>query len=270
MLGIEMASIKSIVLCLILLLAISACGIPLTSSQIEGTAEAALLKKVHDALKNRDLVAAKGFFNPLVFAKPESEAAFPAMAELVPQQQPQSVEFLTWVVNQSSTDGRSAQVVAQYKYSDTDWLTVTAAFSGEGTTLRVDSYYLNRGSTSYQNTEWLSFANAGAAQLIFFAFVMGALLISLATCILCFTTPGLRRKWLWAIASFIGVATFTMNWSTGELSFTPIYVGIPTANYTQDATGVWYLTFLVPVGAIVFLIKRRQLVSKAAAPPPTG
>ena len=204
-----MAIIKSMVLCLILLLAISACGIPLTSSQIEGTAEASLLKKVHEALKNRDLVAAKGFFNPLVFAKPESDAAFPAMAELVPRQQPLSVEFLNWVANQSSTDGRSTQVVAQYKYSDTDWLTITAAFSGEGANLRLDSYYLNRSSTSYKNTEWLSFANAGAAQLSFFAFVMGALLTSLAACILCFTTPGLRRKWLWVIASFVGVATMT-------------------------------------------------------------
>ncbi len=265
-----MASIKSIVLSLILLLAISACGIPLTSSQIESTAEASLLKKVHDALRKRDLVAAKVYFNPLVFAKPENNAAFPTMAELVPQQQPQSVVFLNWVANQSSTDGRSAQVVAQYKYSDTDWLTITAAFSGEGTNLRVDSYYLNRSGTSYQNTGWLSFAHAGAAQFVFFAFVMAALLTSLAACILCFTTPGLRRKWLWAIASFIGVTTFTMNWSTGELSFTPIFVGIPTANYTQDATGVWYLTFLVPVGAIVFLIKRRQLASKAAVPTPTG
>lgn len=265
-----MASIKSIVLCLILLLAISACGVPLTSSQIEGTAEAALLKKVHEALKNRDLVAAKGFFNPLVFAKPESEAALPVMAQLVPQQQPQSVAFLNWVANQSSTSGRSVQVVAQYKYSDTDWLTITAVFNGEGTNLQVDNYYLNRGSTSYQNTNSISFANAGAAQLIFFAFVMGALLINLAACILCFTTPGLKRKWLWAIASFIGAAIFTMNWSTGELSFTPIYVGIPTANYTQDATGVWYLTFLVPVGAIAFLIKRWQLVSKTTAPNPTG
>ena len=49
-----------------------------------------------------------------------------------------------------------------------------------------------------------------------------------------------------------------------------VYVGIPTANYTQDATGVWYLTFLVPVGAITFLIRRWQLVSKTAAPTPTG
>lgn len=261
-----MTRIKIILLCLLLSLVISACGIPLTSSQIENSAEASLLKKVHEALRNRDIKATKGFFDPLVFAKPESDAALPAMAQLVPQQQPLSVEFLNWVANQSSSNGRSAQVVAQYKYSDTDWLTITATFRGEGTNLRVDSYYLNRSSTSYQNTKWLSFANAGAAQLVFFAFVMGALLTSLAACILCFTTPGLKRKWLWAIASFIGAATFTMNWSTGELSFTPIFVGIPTANYTQDVTGVWYLTFLVPVGAIAFFLKRKQLVSKAAEP----
>ena len=261
-----MASIKSIVLCLLLSLAICACGIPLTSSQIESTAEASLLKKVHEALRNRDIKATKGFFDPLVFAKPESDAALPAMAQLIPQQQPVSVEFLNWIVGQSSASGRTTKVVAQYKYSDSDWLTVTATFKGEGTNLQVDSYYINRSSTSYQNTNWLSFANVGAAQLVFFGFVMAALLTSLAACILCFTTPDLKRKWLWVIASFIGAATFTMNWSTGELSFTPIFVRIPTANYTQDATGVWYLTFLVPVGAIAFFLKRRQLISKAAAP----
>ena len=261
-----MVRIKIALLGLFLSLVISACGIPLTSSQIESTAEASLLKKVHEALRNRDIKATKGFFDPLVFAKPESDAALPAMAQLVPQQQPVSVEFLNWVVGQSSANGRTAQVVAQYKYSDSDWLTVTATFKGEGTNLQVDSYFINRSSTSYQNTNWLSFANAGAAQLVFFVFVMAALLTSLAACILCFTTPGLKRKWLWAIASFVGAATFTMNWSTGELSFTPIFVGIPTANYTQDATGVWYLTFLVPVGAIAFFLKRKQLVSKATAP----
>jgi hypothetical protein len=74
----------------------------------------------------------------------------------------------------------------------------------------------------------------------------------------------------------LGVCTFTLDWSTGEMEFQPISVLLMSAAFTRDGyIGPWTFDFAVPLGALVFLLtqRRRAAVEEPARqqyPPPSG
>ena len=98
-------------------------------------------------------------------------------------------------------------------------------------------------------------------------------LIMLAAAVRVFPQP-YRNKWLWVILSFLGLATVTMDWATGQVMTQWATVNLIGFGITQTppVTGAWILTFTIPLGAvIVFLNKPRPKVEPAAPPtPPAG
>jgi hypothetical protein len=68
--------------------------------------------------------------------------------------------------------------------------------------------------------------------------------------------PKMKRKWLWALAAFVGIGSLTMNWTTGG-------VGVQLASIQLIGAGVtrtgfmgfypWVLKTTLPVGAVAAL-----------------
>jgi hypothetical protein len=74
------------------------------------------------------------------------------------------------------------------------------------------------------------------------------------------TQKTLPRKWLWLLAIWIGVGGIAFNWSTGtvealKLGPNLLLLGI---SLTQDSHGAWILGATMPLGAGLFLYKRRE------------
>ena len=68
-------------------------------------------------------------------------------------------------------------------------------------------------------------------------------------------TKGLRRKWLWGIAAFLGLFSFQMNWATGQIFATWGTVQLLGAGATRgdSAFAAWVLTMTIPIGALLIL-----------------
>ena len=84
------------------------------------------------------------------------------------------------------------------------------------------------------------------------------ILISVYVCI---RTPILQWKWAWIIFICLGFFSISINWTTGQFAFKlfSVYVlGASAIKYGFYAP--WIVSVSVPIGAIVFWIKRRHFL----------
>lgn len=90
------------------------------------------------------------------------------------------------------------------------------------------------------------------------AFLVAALaspLLMVAALIKVILTKGLRRKWLWGVLAFVGVTSIKMIWSTGALTFQPLYVVLLGASaFKADSLFAgWVVSMTLPVFAVLIL-----------------
>jgi hypothetical protein len=56
-----------------------------------------------------------------------------------------------------------------------------------------------------------------------------------------------------------GVGNFALDWTTGEWQFAPLHVHLLSASVSANLYGPWVLSVSVPLGALLFLWRRRRL-----------
>jgi hypothetical protein len=67
------------------------------------------------------------------------------------------------------------------------------------------------------------------------------------------------RKWLWVLFILLGLGKLAVNWSTGEWQVMPLAVQVFSASIFSSPYSPWILAVSFPLGAIVFLFRRREL-----------
>lgn len=89
-------------------------------------------------------------------------------------------------------------------------------------------------------------------------------------------TPGLKRRWLWILASLAAVSQIGLNWTTGLVKFVLLHGALIGIGISKDDTqfAPWVLKVSIPIGAIIVIARlwrRRQKLEDKAAPdiPPT-
>lgn len=92
-------------------------------------------------------------------------------------------------------------------------------------------------------------------------------------------TRNLRRKWLWVIAILVGLPKFSINWTTGEIGGFITTAGggfqihpslqLLGIGYNRFGEyGPWFVSLSLPLGALIFLWRRRKLTRPKEAPAP--
>jgi hypothetical protein len=89
-------------------------------------------------------------------------------------------------------------------------------------------------------------------------------LFTLAMLVICIRTRLKGRKWPWILFVICGFGRFAVNWTTGQWDFSPLYVQLFSAGAYATRYGPWTISISIPVGAIIFLLRGKQL--KAADP----
>jgi hypothetical protein len=73
---------------------------------------------------------------------------------------------------------------------------------------------------------------------------------------ICFTSIS---EWLWMIFILIGIGRFPVNWTTGQWTFSPFYFLLFGAGSFAQPYSAWLVSVAVPLGAILFLFRRKRL-----------
>jgi hypothetical protein len=86
-------------------------------------------------------------------------------------------------------------------------------------------------------------------------------LLTLYALVLCAKTPLPRRKWPWVLFILLGIGKLAVNWTTGSWGMTPVAVQLFSASATAPLYGQWTVAVSLPLGAIIFLVRRKSLLA---------
>ncbi|MET0375609.1 MAG: hypothetical protein ABW128_15305 [Rhizorhabdus sp.] len=102
----------------------------------------------------------------------------------------------------------------------------------------------------------LDFGRASPVHYLMLLLLPAAVALSIAAIILLWRTALFGRRWLWTIGCLFGLGRLTLNWSTGELLFTPFYVQLLSAGFLKAGVLMpWMLSVGAPVVPIIVLIR---------------
>jgi hypothetical protein len=139
------------------------------------------------------------------------------------------------------------------------WVVVTLVLTSQGDDQTISSFRLRQIPDSLENLNSLTFNNAGAFHYVFLLLAAAVPLFIVFAAILLFRTK-IKRKWLWLIFILLGFGEFIFNWTSGGIGFRPLAVVLLGASMTRAGLyAPWIIKVTFPIGAAVFLVKRRSI-----------
>lgn len=118
-------------------------------------------------------------------------------------------------------------------------------------------------SKSFEEMNEFALADKGISQYAGLLLALGVAWITLYALVLCIRSKIGKKKWFWLIPMLVGLLRVTVNWTTGQWTFTPLAVQIPPVNVSVYPYGPWQIFIYAPVGAITFLLLYRRRLRKA-------
>ena len=186
---------------------------------------------------------------------PTLHATLEKMAGIIPDEEPTSVK-LVGAQSTTNSSGTTKNLTYEYGFGKQSLLVNVA-------TLRQGDAFTIVGFNVYPQEQTLAernhFGLAGKTPLQYLVFALAILmpLLSLYALVQCIRTKIASKKWLWIVVILIGVGNLAVNWATGEWEFKPLAIQLLSASVLYDAQGALILAASVPLGAILFLLRRR-------------
>jgi hypothetical protein len=180
-----------------------------------------------------------------------------SMAALFPAQEPIS----TKVVGFRSFFGnaRRIQITLEYEFPQ-KWLLAEVVTQESDGVRTIVGFHVTPIADSLENLNRFTLVGKGTTQYSILSLAVLAPLFSLCVFVLCIKTRMGKKKWLWLILVFLGIGKLVVNWTTGEVFFTPLAIQLPPAGANAQLYGPWMVYVSIPIGAILFLIMRKRLV----------
>ncbi len=74
----------------------------------------------------------------------------------------------------------------------------------------------------------------------------------------------IRRRWLWVLISLLGAPVTTMNWATGQVRTRTLSIQLVNVGVVRPGPDApWLLSVAFPLGAFLFLSRRKRLLADA-------
>jgi hypothetical protein len=231
-------------------------------------AELESAERLFDQLRMRDYAAVEAVFNPQTVQgslRPQLEA----MAATIPQEPPKDVRLIGANVNVFNGT-RTVSLTLEYAFADR-WLIANILFHGSGGRQIVDGMRVLPTRDSQAHFNRFTFEGKGIRHFAMLAATVAMPLVVIGTLVLVIRAPIGRKKWLWAIFVLVGGGQLSFNWTTGQFAWQTFMVNLMAAGYFKVLNGPLMLVCSVPVGAIVFLAKRGDLIrAHEPKPEPVG
>ncbi|HYH42245.1 MAG TPA: hypothetical protein VD867_09695 [Burkholderiales bacterium] len=224
--------------------------------------EAAAAKVILSRLAAKDYAEVERQMDPSVQA-PSVRGSLEQVAALFPAGEPKSVHTVgsyTSTFNALTT----YNLTFEHEYSDL-WLLTNVVLqrrAGQLTLLRLQANLMKQ---SLKDTNRFTFEGKGPIHYIVFALAVAIPLFIVYALVLCFRTPIAKRRWLWVLFVALGFVQLSLDWATGAFDIQPLSFALLGAGFFQAGPYAPYLfNVSIPVGAIVFLARRRSLIAQSS------
>lgn len=217
-----------------------------------------------DLLRRRSFGQVQAALDPRV-VDADLRGTLDKMAGLFPAGEPKSVKVVGFSWNFRQVP-RTDSLTREYEFPDNRWVLVDLSIAkGSGSTA-ITAFHVTPISQSPEYTNRFTLAGKGFLQYTVLVLAVAAAIFSFCVFIVCVRIKPLKRKWLWAVFVLVGFGKIGVNGTTGELNITPLAFNIPCAGgSTLGVYGPWVVSVFPPLGAVIFLTKRRDSL-KATQP----
>jgi hypothetical protein len=196
---------------------------------------------------------------------PQIRAKIVQMASAFPQGEPKSVQVIASTARVSG-DTTTSTLSFQYEYPSR-WVLADVVIERKGQAPVVKGVHVQPMREPVDRLNRFTFAGKRPVHFAALATVGLVLLLVGYAAVLAIRTPAPSMQWAWVIVVFLGVGQFAFNWTTGAITLAPMTVhvfgsGLGRASIYEPVR----LTTSLPVGAIVYLIQRREWRRRPAQP----
>ncbi len=147
----------------------------------------------------------------------------------------------------------------QLTYKD-KYALVTAQIIKEKDSVKINGFNFNEMNSSLEAHNKFSFSGKGLTHYFFLGYAVLIPLFIVVTFIIYLRTR-FNKKWRWALFILVGLVQFSFNWTTGGFMFKLIHFQILGSGYQYTAYSPVVIMSSIPLGAVLFLRKRRKLFS---------
>ena len=191
-----------------------------------------------------------------------ARAGLVQLQSLFPKQTPTVANLVGYNVIYSSSEGVGNHLTYQLGYGS-KWLLVYVSWRDRpGKARELITLKAQPINQSLQEANAFSFRHVRGRHVFF---LCGALLVPLfilTTLLVCIQTKIARRKWLWILIVLVGMVQFSINWSTGEMTTSPVaFLLFGSSAMAASIYSPWIISVTIPVGAILFWFKRKSLTA---------
>ena len=217
--------------------------------------EAAVAREVVARIAAGDLATVEAQLAPEL-RTPDARFKLQEIARVVPAGEPLDVQTVGAHTVRGPA-GTTYNLTLEYRYPES-WLIANVVLAASDGGFTLNALHLTPRSQSLEAENAFTFAGKGPMHFVVLALAVLVPLFILFALAMCVRTTLPRRKWLWLAFVAIGLVQFQFNWSTGAWLVRPFAFSILGAGAMKAGpVAPWVITIAFPLGAVLFLIRRR-------------
>jgi hypothetical protein len=224
-------------------------------SLIASTDDQAVARKYIELLRDRRFDEIEQATHPSI--RSQLGDALGQMADMLPQADPTSITLVG--AHKSTNNGsRTTNLTFEYGFRE-EWFIINVAWIGGDDAFAIVGFNVYSTPGSLEQMNKFELAGKSPTHYLFLALVVALPIFSIYALIVCARTRMSGRKWPWIIFILFGVGNVALNWTTGEWQFAPLRIQLLSASAAANPYGPWVLSISVPLGALLFFLRRRSL-----------
>lgn len=224
--------------------------------------EAVIAKQLLSQLAVKDYAAIEQQLDSSI-RTPSVRSALEQMAAQFPHGEPKRVNVVG--SNTSTVNGLTTyNLTFEHEYPGA-WLLANVALQRRDSQVSVLGLQVSPMKQSLKELNRFTFEGKHPIHFIVFALAIAIPIFIVYALVLCFKTPIPKRKWLWLLFVAFGFVQVSLNWTDGAYAVQPISFALLGAGFFRAGPyAPIVLNIAAPIGAIVFLTKRRSLLNVSA------
>jgi len=188
------------------------------------------------------------------------------MADALPDGEPGSIKLVGAyrnTMNSFTGKGTTETVSSVFEYTFGEKLFLfSMTIKDHDGVKTIVGFHVDPENQSLQQQHRFTLVGKSVFQYFVLATCIAGVTLTLYALVVCIRTKPLPRKWLWIVFIIFGLGKVAVNWSTGQWGVQPLSLQLFSASAFAPFYGPWTIAFSLPVGAIVFLARRRTAMGQ--------
>jgi hypothetical protein len=161
---------------------------------------------------------------------------------------------------QRTPNGQETTVTLECRHAQ-NWLLADITTRTTNGGKRIVGFYLKPIPDSVARMKRFAILGKGVKQYAVLLLSFLCLSITVYALWLCLRTTTGKAKWLYSVLVLLGVGQLGVDWTTGKTSFTLLAFHLLPIWAISPPYSPWLVYVSVPVGALIFLLRRNQQIA---------